>query len=76
MRCAPEQPRGQQVEPAQGLIAACIGNAVEWYDTFLVARTGNPLVPAYYASAVALLAAIGVLMIGETAFHPLDTDHR
>ena len=45
-------------------------------NTLLVQRTGNPLLPAYYVTAVALLAAIGVLLIGETAFQPLDTDER
>jgi hypothetical protein len=43
-------------------------------DTLLAQRTGNPLLPAYYATTVALLAAIGILLIGETAFQPLDAD--
>jgi MHS family proline/betaine transporter-like MFS transporter len=59
-----------------GLGSAMFGGTAPLVDTLLVARTGNPLLPAYYAAAVALLAAIGVLMIRETAFHPLDPDHR
>ncbi|HWD44935.1 MAG TPA: hypothetical protein VHM23_14720 [Actinomycetota bacterium] len=40
----------------------------------LVQRTGNPLVPAWYATVLALLAAGGALGRGETAFGPLDAD--
>jgi MFS family permease len=43
-------------------------------DTLLVQRTGNPLVPAWYATAVTLAAAVGVLLTTETAFRPLEAD--
>ena len=39
--------------------------------TLLVRRTGNPVTPAFYAVAVAVVAA---LLTRETAFRPLDTD--
>jgi hypothetical protein len=38
-----------------------------------VQRTGNPVLPAYYATSVTLAAAIGVLLLRETAFQALDT---
>jgi hypothetical protein len=41
-------------------------------ETLLVQRIGNPLLPAYYVTAAALLAAIGALLTRETAFQPLD----
>jgi len=59
-----------------GLGSALFGGTAPFVNTLLVQRTGNPLLPAYYVTAVALLAAIGVLLIGETAFQPLDTDER
>ena len=58
-----------------GLGSVMFGGTAPLVNTLLVARIGNPLLAAYYATAVALLAAIGVLMIRETAFHPLDADH-
>jgi MHS family proline/betaine transporter-like MFS transporter len=57
-----------------GLGSALFGGTAPFMDTLLVQRTGNPLLPAYYATTVALLAAIGILLIGETAFQPLDAD--
>jgi hypothetical protein len=43
-------------------------------NALLVERTGNPLLPAWYTTAVVLVAAIGTLLMGETAFGPLDAD--
>jgi MFS transporter, MHS family, proline/betaine transporter len=57
-----------------GLATALVGGTAPFLDTLLVRRTGNPLVPAYYATAVTLAAAIGLLLTRETAFQPLDAD--
>jgi hypothetical protein len=43
-------------------------------NALLIQRTGNPLLPAWYTTAVVLAAAIAVLLTGETAFRPLDAD--
>ena len=70
----PTRVRSSGLAITYGLGSALFGGTAPFVDTLLVQRTGNPLVPAYYASIVALLAAIGVLLIGETAFRPLDAD--
>ena len=55
-----------------GLASALFGGTAPFLATLLVQRTGNLLVPAYYATAVTLAAAIGALLARETAFQPLD----
>jgi MFS transporter, MHS family, proline/betaine transporter len=70
----PTRVRSSGLAITYGLGSALFGGTAPFVDTLLVQRTGNPLVPAYYATTVALLAAIGVLLIGETAFRPLDAD--
>jgi MFS transporter, MHS family, proline/betaine transporter len=55
-----------------GLASALFGGTAPFLATLLVQRTGNPLVPAYYATAVTLAAVAGVLLAKETAFQPLD----
>jgi MHS family proline/betaine transporter-like MFS transporter len=57
-----------------GLATALVGGTAPFLDTLLVRRTGNPLVPAYCATAVTLAAAIALLLTRETAFQPLDAD--
>ena len=57
-----------------GLASALFGGTAPFLATLLVQRTGNLLVPAYYATAVTLAAAIGALMARETAFQPLGTE--
>ena len=58
-----------------GLASALFGGTAPFLATLLVQRTGNPLVPAYYATAVILAAVTGVLLTKETAFQPLDAEH-
>jgi MHS family proline/betaine transporter-like MFS transporter len=72
----PTRVRSSGLAVTYGLGSALFGGTAPFVNTLLVQRTGNPLLPAYYVTAVALLAAIGVLLIGETAFQPLDTDER
>ena len=57
-----------------GLASALFGGTAPFLATLLVQRTGNPLVPAYYATAVTLAAFIGALLVKETAFQPLDAE--
>ena len=57
-----------------GLATALVGGTAPFLDTLLVRRTGNPLVPAYYATAITLAAAVALLLTRETAFQPLDAD--
>jgi hypothetical protein len=70
----PTRVRSSGLAITYGLGSALFGGTAPSVDTLLVQRTGNPLLPTYYATTVALLAAIGVLPIGETAFQPLDAD--
>ena len=70
----PTRVRSSGLAVTYGLGSALFGGTAPFVNTLLVQRTGNPLLPAYYVTAVALLAAIGVLLIGETAFKPLDAD--
>jgi MFS transporter, MHS family, proline/betaine transporter len=55
-----------------GLGSALFGGTAPLAGALLTQRTGNPLLPAYYATTMALVAAIGVLPMRETAFQPLD----
>ena len=57
-----------------GLASALFGGTAPFLATLLVQRTGNPLAPAYYATAVTLAAVAGVLLAKETAFQPLDAE--
>jgi MHS family proline/betaine transporter-like MFS transporter len=72
--CSPPGCRSSGLAITYGLGSALFGGTAPLVDTLLAQRTGNPLLPAYYATTVALLAAIGILLIGETAFQPLDAD--
>jgi MFS transporter, MHS family, proline/betaine transporter len=68
----PTRVRSSGLAITYGLGSALFGGTAPFVDTLLVQRTGNPLLPAYYATAVTLLAAVAVLLIRETAFQPLD----
>jgi MFS transporter, MHS family, proline/betaine transporter len=70
----PTEVRSTALALTYGLASALVGGAAPLVDTLLVQRTGNPLVPAWYATAVTLAAAVGVLLTRETAFRPLEAD--
>jgi MHS family proline/betaine transporter-like MFS transporter len=72
----PTPVRASALAITYGLATALIGGTGPFLDTLLVQRTGNQLLPAYYAGAVTLAAAVGALLIKETAFAPLDPDER
>jgi hypothetical protein len=55
-----------------GLGSALFGGPAPLAAAPLTQRTGNPLLPVYYATTMALVAAIGILPMRETAFQPLD----
>jgi MFS transporter, MHS family, proline/betaine transporter len=57
-----------------GLGAAIFGGTAPLLATLVVQRTGNPDVPAWYATALAAVATVGALLAGETAFQMLDHD--
>jgi MHS family proline/betaine transporter-like MFS transporter len=69
----PTRVRSTALAITYGLASALFGGTAPFVDTLLVQRTGNPLLPAYYATSVTLAAAIGVLLLRETAFQALDT---
>ena len=52
--------------------SALFGGTAPLVQTLLLQRTGNPLRPAGYVTAVALAAVWAVLLLRETAFEPLD----
>jgi hypothetical protein len=54
-----------------GLASALFGGTAPFVCTLLVERTGNPLGPAWYATAMTLAAAVGVALLRETEFQPL-----
>jgi MFS transporter, MHS family, proline/betaine transporter len=70
----PTEVRSTALALTYGLASALVGGTAPLLDTLLVQRTGNPLVPAWYAMAVTLAAAVGVLLTRETAFRPLEAD--
>jgi MFS transporter, MHS family, proline/betaine transporter len=55
-----------------GLASALFGGTAPALATFLVRRTGAPLSPAWYATALTVGAAACVLLAPETAGRPLD----
>jgi MFS transporter, MHS family, proline/betaine transporter len=56
-----------------GLASALFGGTAPALATFLVRRTGAPLSPAWYATALTVVAVACVLLAPETADRPLDT---
>lgn len=70
----PTRVRASGLAITYGVGSALFGGTAPFMATLLVQRTGNPVLPAYYATAVILAAAIAVLPMGETAFRPLDAD--
>jgi MFS transporter, MHS family, proline/betaine transporter len=68
----PTRVRSSGLAITYGLGSAVFGGSAPLAAALLTQRTGNPQFPAYYATAMALVAAIGVLLMRETAFEPLD----
>jgi hypothetical protein len=69
-------PRASALAVTYGLPSALVGGTAPFVDVLLVQRTGDPLGAAYYATAVTMAAAVGLLLVRETAFQPLDADPR
>ena len=67
----PTRLRSSGLAVTYGLGSALFGGTAPLAGALLTQRTGNPLLPAYYATTVTLVAAIGVLLMRETAFQPL-----
>jgi MHS family proline/betaine transporter-like MFS transporter len=67
----PTRVRSSGIAATYGLGSALFGGTAPVVDTLLVQRTGNSLAPAYYATLVLLVAAVGVQLTAETAFRPL-----
>jgi MFS transporter, MHS family, proline/betaine transporter len=59
-----------------GLGTALFGGTAPFLATVLVRRTGSPVAPAVYATAVAAAAVAAALAARETAFQPLDSADR
>jgi MFS transporter, MHS family, proline/betaine transporter len=55
-----------------GLASALFGGTAPALATFLVRRTGALLSPAWYATALTVVAVACVLLAPETADRPLD----
>jgi MFS transporter, MHS family, proline/betaine transporter len=56
-----------------GLASALFGGTALALATFLIRRTGAPLSPAWYATALTVVAVACILLAPETADRPLDT---
>jgi MFS transporter, MHS family, proline/betaine transporter len=69
----PSRMRSSALAITYGVASALFGGTAPLVQTLLVQRTGNPLVPAWYATTVAL-AAVAALWLPETAFRPLDAE--
>jgi MFS transporter, MHS family, proline/betaine transporter len=72
----PTRVRSSGLAITYGLGSALFGGTAPLVGALLTQRTGNPLLPAYYATTMALVAAIAVLPMRETAFQPLDAASR
>jgi MHS family proline/betaine transporter-like MFS transporter len=68
----PTEVRASGLAVTYGVGSAPFGGTAPLVHTLLLQRTGDPLLPAWYVTAVALAAAIAVLPLRETAFEPLD----
>jgi MHS family proline/betaine transporter-like MFS transporter len=70
----PTRVRSSGLAITYGVASALFGGTAPLVNALLIQRTSNPLLPAWYTTAVVLAAAIAVLLTGETAFRPLDAD--
>jgi MFS transporter, MHS family, proline/betaine transporter len=70
----PTRMRSSALSITYGVASALFGGSAPLALALLVQRTGNPLLPAWCATAVAMVAAVGALRLPETAFRPLDAD--
>ena len=70
----PTRMRSSALSITYGVASALFGGSAPLVQTLLVQRTRNPLLPAWYATTVALVAAVGALRLPETAFRPLDAE--
>ena len=66
----PTRVRSTGLAVTYGLGSALFGGTAPLVHTLLVEGTGNPLLPAYYASAVALVAMSAVLLTDSWAARP------
>ena len=56
---------------AAAMLDKVFGGTAPYVATWLVARTGNDVAPAYYVIAAAIVSLLTLLTIGETAGRPL-----
>jgi MHS family proline/betaine transporter-like MFS transporter len=68
----PTPVRSTALAVTYGLGSALFGGTAPLLATWLVRWTGNPVVPAVYATALAAAAVAAALTSRETAFQPLD----
>jgi len=70
----PRAVRCSGVSLAYNLAFGMIGGLTPMIATWLVARTGDPLSPAFYLIGAAALSLATALCLGERAFRPLDAE--
>ena len=71
----PPQPgaaRPQDVSTQAQTLDALFGGTAPYVATWLVARTGNQIAPAYYVIGAAVITLLTVLTMRETARRPLQ----
>ena len=68
----PTRVRSTALAMTYGLGSALFGGTAPLVATLLVRRTGNPVVPAVYATVLAAAAVVAAVASSETAFRPLD----
>lgn len=62
---------GVKDERGGSLAVAIFGGFAPFLATWLIAVTGNPVAPAFYVMAAAVLSAVVIARLAETAHAPL-----
>ena len=68
----PTRVRSTWMTSGYALSVAIFGGFAPYIATWLIAWTGNPIAPVYYVIAAAVVSAIVIAGLKETAHAPLD----
>jgi MFS transporter, MHS family, proline/betaine transporter len=68
----PTHARSSLMSAGYSMSVALFGGFAPFIATWLIARTGNPVTPAFYVMAAAVVTAGVILTLRETAHEPLQ----
>jgi MHS family proline/betaine transporter-like MFS transporter len=68
----PTRSRSTGMSSSYALAVAIFGGFAPYIATWLIANTGNPMSPAFYVIAAALISFLTIMILPETAKRPLS----